>query len=66
MPTQGGMAMGIEPHALPVWVMPVRGFANCVMAGFGPATHELRGVLNEKSWMVGPSPAMTRGEESHP
>jgi NADH-quinone oxidoreductase subunit K len=32
------MAMGIEPHALPVWVMPVRGFANCVMAG-----HDTRG-----------------------
>jgi hypothetical protein len=32
-----------------------------VMAGLGPATHDLRGWIKGKSWVTGPSPIMTQG-----
>ncbi|MEA2740844.1 MAG: uncharacterized protein QOH05_4151 [Acetobacteraceae bacterium] len=34
--------------------------ADRVMAGLGPATHDLRGQHQGKSWVTGPSPVMTR------
>jgi len=33
----------------------------CVMAGLGPATHDLRDISSLKTWVAGPSPAMTQG-----
>jgi hypothetical protein len=32
----------------------------CVMAGLGPVIHDFNPLIYRKSWVAGPSPAMTR------
>jgi hypothetical protein len=34
----------------------------CVMAGLGPAIHDLAVLVEAKSWMAGTRPAMTQGD----
>jgi ApbE superfamily uncharacterized protein (UPF0280 family) len=38
----------------------------CVMAGLGPATHDLARLSARKSWVTGPRPIMTRDSGSGP
>jgi hypothetical protein len=37
-----------------------------VMAGLGPATHDLLATEQRKSWVTGPSPVMTQGTMTCP